>query len=837
MARQQTSLASCCSSDTVQPGQRHVLCGFLLCLSLIVSVPAWALSTAEEITQEATAPNSESNHPLPLMGTWAASTIWDTANLGYTPTWQMQMITQGHHLLLNFTMPHPSVKSSDGSWSTWLAYYQTTIQNAAALNLPVTFNGPQWEAELYDNSQYFNLPAAQNPNVIDPVTGAPQKIISAFGPIGPWQSVGTYFGSSPLMQQLQSWYPNPSLVIFLSNNEASIEKWSRARGTNPKSDQHYLSLYGTGQSDEFLREKVAQGWIDRYRALQQAWRSGLTSAAWQNNSKFVGYEAFGPKHFARWGGWVSYSLYNTNRIDPSPLTWDGGSPSFYLMNLNPGRDDLVFSPQVEAMNYDFMLKEAYRLNPNFWFELSTWNGCDYYPLNPSDSDCAVLISQIPDYTPARYAGMVQFGMWLARPRLVRDFRSYNEPRSQAQPYFDALMAAVDRVYSNAVLKSFWRSGQLVANTSRPHPYQSWIPVEYQAANRMFMLTTSLDPPQPWAQSTPIPVYALARVSGVAPQRQWLVYAFAPTGTKSGVQIAIPGFQAITVDATVAGAFYLVDEAGSSVTTLGNGDPGGGGCTYAINPGSSSAAPSGGTGSVSVTTGAACAWAAIANASWVTMASGASSTNGAGSSTVAYSVSPNSGGARTGTLTVAGLTYTVNQAASCGYSLSATSASAAAGGGTGALNVTATTGCAWTATSNAAWITVVSGASGSGSGTVSYSVAANTGAARSGTLTVAGQTFTVSQAAASTSTTCTSSLSSTSQNVTWSGGSGSVKVSTGSSCAWTAKSNYSWITITGGASGTGTGSVSYSVAKNTGATRSGTMTIAGETFTVKQPKGK
>ena len=150
-------------------------------------------------------------------------------------------------------------------------------------------------------------------------------------------------------------------------------------------DQHYLALNGTGQSDEFKRQNVVQGWIDRYRPLQQAWRSALSSPVWRSNSKFVGYEAFGPKHFGRWYGWMDYSLYNTNRIDPSPLIWDGGSPSYFLMNNNPGRDDLVFSPQVEAMNYDFMLKEATQLNPDFWFELSTWDGCDYYPTNPLDA--------------------------------------------------------------------------------------------------------------------------------------------------------------------------------------------------------------------------------------------------------------------------------------------------------------------------------------------------------------------------------------------------------------------------------------------------------------------
>lgn len=83
---------------------------------------------------------------------------------------------------------------------------------------------------------------------------------------------------------------------------------------------------------------------------------------------------------------------------------------------------------------------------------------------------------------------------------------------------------------------------------------------------------------------------------------------------------------------------------------------------------------------------------------------------------------------------------------CSFSISPTSASQTAAGGTGTVTVTAGTGCAWTAVSNSAFITVTSGASGSGNGTVGYSVAANTGTTtRTGTITIAGQTFTVTQA--------------------------------------------------------------------------------------------
>jgi hypothetical protein len=81
------------------------------------------------------------------------------------------------------------------------------------------------------------------------------------------------------------------------------------------------------------------------------------------------------------------------------------------------------------------------------------------------------------------------------------------------------------------------------------------------------------------------------------------------------------------------------------------------------------------------------------------------------------------------------------------------------------------------------------------------------------------------------------LSPTSANLSPGGAAGSVNVSAASTCGWTAISNNSWITITAGASGSGNGSVSYAAATNSGDARSGTLTIAGQTFTVSQRKGK
>jgi astacin len=64
--------------------------------------------------------------------------------------------------------------------------------------------------------------------------------------------------------------------------------------------------------------------------------------------------------------------------------------------------------------------------------------------------------------------------------------------------------------------------------------------------------------------------------------------------------------------------------------------------------------------------------------------------------------------------------------------------------------------------------------------------------------------------------------------------GSVSVSASTGCAWSARSNASWIKITSGASGTGNGVVAFSVTKRTGKSgRTGTLTVGGNTITVVQ----
>ncbi len=255
------------------------------------------------------------------------------------------------------------------------------------------------------------------------------------------------------------------------------------------------------------------------------------------------------------------------------------------------------------------------------------------------------------------------------------------------------------------------------------------------------------------------------------------------------------------------------------------------CTYAIAPTLQNFTAAGGNGTVSVTVAAGCAWTAASNAAWLSITSGAS---GSGNGAVGYTAAANqTTSVRTGTLTLAGQTYTVTQAAApCTYSITPTSQSFTATGGSGTVNVTAATGCAWTASSNDNWLTITSGASASGNGSAAFTAAANQLlASRTGTLTVAGQTFTVTQAAL----VCTYALTPASQSFTATGGVGSFEMTTNAAtCQWTATSSASWLTVRAGLNGNGNGTIPYAVAENLSLEpRTATITSGGQTHTVTQ----
>lgn len=230
----------------------------------------------------------------------------------------------------------------------------------------------------------------------------------------------------------------------------------------------------------------------------------------------------------------------------------------------------------------------------------------------------------------------------------------------------------------------------------------------------------------------------------------------------------------------------------------------------------------------------CAKSATSNVSWITISFGGGTAN---PSTVGYSVQGNaSPNQRVGTISVNGglATFSVTQAGiACTYSVAPASATIPADGGSGTATVTTSSECAWTPASSASWVTITSGAA-TGNGTFSYVVAPNTTKdARSATITVGNDTLTINQNPA-----CGFTLAPSFQQIRASAESGSVTITANvSSCARTAISDSTWLTIPVGSSGTGNGTLSWSAAANTTASpRTGRITVGDATFSIQQEGG-
>ena len=170
------------------------------------------------------------------------------------------------------------------------------------------------------------------------------------------------------------------------------------------------------------------------------------------------------------------------------------------------------------------------------------------------------------------------------------------------------------------------------------------------------------------------------------------------------------------------------------------------CSGTLSPTSHVFPASGSDGSVSVTAPAGCNWTATSDADWIILTSASSAS---GSAMVTFEVRGNStSSARTGTVTIAGQTFTAMQESgasdNCDYTISPTAQSFPAAGGSGTVNVATAEGCVWQAVSNASWITITSG-NGMGNGTMTYSVAANSSqTSRHTKIIIDGQTFSIKQ---------------------------------------------------------------------------------------------
>lgn len=506
------------------------------------------LSTVDAIRMEATLPNdNELGYPLPLVGHWNTGRF----KKGFSPAYQMNLIEKGHFLLPWFEIPLPNSYIDP-------SYYEAALKKAAELKLPISFLSTQWERLFTDDVTYKSLPDNKNPSVIT-VDGKLTNKASPFGPLEPWESVGQKWTSTNIVKKMQELYPDPPLILFVSNNEQPKLNW-----TEVESSKQYLALYGKNRDDNFKRQVVGDGYIKRYRTLQEGMREGLIKSSWKKAAKFVGYNAFAGLSVGRWPGWINYSLYVPGRLEPWPLAWDGVSASYYVNDWDASTDYTLRSPLIGAMNWVYEKNQAIKLNPEFWLEISAWDGHQINKVSDKRKQYELLGQS---YNPHRYVGMVKFGMWLLRPRLIREFRYHLEDLEKMEPYFLELVNAVDDVHTNLTLRKFWRKGNLVANRASSHPFDAALPKEYKNAERWFLLDASVNPKRPWKQDTEIHAFSLALVLGTTPQREWLIYTYSPVSDRKKVKVILPDYGELTLDFLQEGQYYYVTEKTKRVVPL------------------------------------------------------------------------------------------------------------------------------------------------------------------------------------------------------------------------------------------------------------------------------
>ena len=217
-------------------------------------------------------------------------------------------------------------------------------------------------------------------------------------------------------------------------------------------------------------------------------------------------------------------------------------------------------------------------------------------------------------------------------------------------------------------------------------------------------------------------------SGVA----WISIANGASGAGRGqVQLAIAANDGAARSATITIAAQPLTVTQAS------------GCTYAVQPSSQNVQGQGATVTVTVTTGSACSWTSRSSVDWII--AGSPDSGGPGQAT--FTVKPNLSPARTGTVTIAGRTITIQQESLCNWFFAPGSHDLPASGGSGNVLVFVTGGaCSWTAVPSVPWIQITAGGSGTGPGLLQFVVTKNTGPARAATIVIGGEDYPVRQAA-------------------------------------------------------------------------------------------
>jgi hypothetical protein len=556
-----------------------------------------SLSLADQIRSAVTAPNGgyllrpweiDTDFPLPLASNWAVGINTN----GFTSAYQRSLFDAGRHFLPWFGMPTPDADNVFPRPDDIL-FLKFCRDN----NLPISLNhGGQWQYMLYKNgSPYRDLtkwPMYNNPCQVYEASpgvfatyGKLSPLAAEFdakstplgGDLTPFRDCGKKWASSVGFAAFRSIYPNPPKVLMLSNNEGvEIDPNNDAPNkTLELNDVRWATKWGTSKDLQFKLDRMDALWTKCYTDnLFAAWRDNMSEPDWKAGS-FVRYHkaGFGPWLVGRSGSPVP--VFARSGLSTTPNYWDGVCNSFYLWK-NFG-DDTIDAPQVGLMSQLFARDDNLRMKPQFWGELLV---SEEVGSTPDQSD---VVSWT---TPHRYLGCIQYALWLLRPRVLREYRGSQTSVAQNGDYFTAVLDAIDHVWSNPTLETFWKRGRLVANDAYWQdgkgydptkfdfgtPYaKPTLPEEFRGKKRWFRLDVT-GPVEynddlnrsKWsikATASPCRIWPMALEMGIAPNREWLVYVYSPQGDVANVKIVIPGFREVSgVTARKEGSWWRFSEA-------------------------------------------------------------------------------------------------------------------------------------------------------------------------------------------------------------------------------------------------------------------------------------
>ena len=582
--------------------------------------------------------------PLPLAASWATgmdpysrlfylgNRIGDPVHesfvidplLGPGPDRMVQEIKQGKHVLITFTdvltsngIANPASRfereTGQGPSGTrnfnllFDKYYRPALEYAKAHKLPIAIRGFNWATTLVDVENGVEGRGRATPTLspsdtgqlaqfdsaklisINPETGLNRvlnKVADPFGPIERWEEFGRVWMGHEVMKKIREVYPDPPMVVFINNNETG-------NVTNPSTQMsRFDELYPGEQSLDFRARKIREAYAERYAALFAAARATFnaeTEAAWRENTIFIAYnnlplQRFGSGTAAT--GRVGFEhLPGLDQGFTEHREYDGGTPEYYDNHWQaPAKGDWSpWSPQVEASNLiAYQDAKVWSEKPNFYWSSSLWGGD--MPSNIFGRPGRYLTDDAEPnakWDMNRYQGMVQFGLWMLRPRELREFRGEDDLRGFHGLAWDVLTNSVDRVWNDPTLAEFWRFGALVHNPvfgAQKHYFgnASSMPPWLRDMDRWFLLTSDANPAESdWqiSKDNPLRVYALALSLGEAPSRRILVYAHAPLGSVAGSRVTVPGLGPVVLDyISRSGSFFILNEGSSTATALHRGGP-------------------------------------------------------------------------------------------------------------------------------------------------------------------------------------------------------------------------------------------------------------------------